>query len=346
LGEAGRKDEARRRLDSVLAFGPAAFPRSSRNLFLAQRLLLARNLDEFLRYAARVPAGITYNTDGQELPPELDPEVEISFGQVPKISPAGRPLFDADFAKLINERMPVDILKRAAASHILPPPIRSEVAIASWVRAILLNDEQSAAELTPILEDLAPAMKPYLRASLDLPTVESRSFGAIFLILRFPGVRPYVRAGLGRGTALDRLAWARDNWWCPWAPGAESPFPNRYWGETRISAPLMPIHPNGNVRLPVFINDGQRELAEKELHELQSLGTAPNYLAQQVMLYAKRYPDDPRIPEALHLVVRATREGCTNDETGNLSRAAFQLLKKRYGKSVWARKTKYWYRGL
>ena len=68
---------------------------------------------------------------------------------------------------------------------------------------------------------------------------------------------------------------------------------------------------------------------------------APNYLAQQVIDWAKGHPDDKRVPEALHLAVRATRYGCTNKLTTNHSKKAFDLLHQRYPKSEWARKTKY-----
>jgi hypothetical protein len=44
-----------------------------------------------------------------------------------------------------------------------------------------------------------------------------------------------------------------------------------------------------------------------------------------------------------HLAVRATRYGCTDDETSQWSSKAFQLLRRRYPKSEWAAKTKYHY---
>ena len=63
----------------------------------------------------------------------------------------------------------------------------------------------------------------------------------------------------------------------------------------------------------------------------------------QVLAWAKRTPDDPRMPEALHLAVRSTRYGCTNAKTTQFSKQAFQLLHKQYPKSPWAQQTKYWY---
>jgi hypothetical protein len=54
--------------------------------------------------------------------------------------------------------------------------------------------------------------------------------------------------------------------------------------------------------------------------------------------------DDPRAPEALHLAVRATRYGCKDEKTGSFSKQAYDALHKKYPKSTWAQKTKYWYK--
>ena len=69
----GRQDEARAGLDALLSPGrPLSI--SAKNLFLAQRLRLARSLDEFLRDAPRVIVGGEYWGDparpGFALPPE------------------------------------------------------------------------------------------------------------------------------------------------------------------------------------------------------------------------------------------------------------------------------------
>jgi len=42
-------------------------------------------------------------------------------------------------------------------------------------------------------------------------------------------------------------------------------------------------------------------------------------------------------------VVRATRYGCTDKETVNYSKAAFDLLHKRYPNSEWTKKTPYYF---
>ena len=63
-----------------------------------------------------------------------------------------------------------------------------------------------------------------------------------------------------------------------------------------------------------------------------------------IISYSELHPDDPRVPEALHLVVRATRYPRWNQgSTGEVSRAAFRVLHRRYPGSPWTEKTPYWF---
>jgi hypothetical protein len=92
-----------------------------------------------------------------------------------------------------------------------------------------------------------------------------------------------------------------------------------------------------------FLTAAQKAAAQAEVQKLRALDTAPNYLVAQVLAWAKRTPDDPRVPEALHLAVRSTRYGCTDTKTTQFSKQAFQVLHKQYPQSSWAQQTKYWY---
>jgi len=75
---------------------------------------------------------------------------------------------------------------------------------------------------------------------------------------------------------------------------------------------------------------------------LPSFARSYLYVAYR-QLNGKGFSQDPRVPEALHLAVRSTRYGCTDDNTTKFSKQAFQLLHKNYPKSEWAAKTKYWF---
>jgi hypothetical protein len=94
---------------------------------------------------------------------------------------------------------------------------------------------------------------------------------------------------------------------------------------------------------PWWLTDPERSEARSQWQKLSAIGTAPNYLTGEVLAYAEHHPEDPLVPQALHLAVRSTRFGCTNIETTKLSKAAFDFLHEHYPQSEWSAKTKYYY---
>ena len=75
------------------------------------------------------------------------------------------------------------------------------------------------------------------------------------------------------------------------------------------------------------------------------------YLAPSLLAWAGTRPAGDEAPKALHLLVAATRMECTSGTEkpekeqmrARYSRAAFDLLKKEYPDSKWAKATKYFY---
>jgi hypothetical protein len=65
------------------------------------------------------------------------------------------------------------------------------------------------------------------------------------------------------------------------------------------------------------------------------LADGPDWLNERALAWAKKLPDDPRIPEALHFAVIAEKVG---GEKG-LGKTCFKLLHDRYRSSPWAGKT-------
>ena len=83
------------------------------------RMKLARNPDEFLKYALRYPAAIEgdesidYPTEGQGFETvSIGPEASYALGE--------GPLLDSDSAQSMNAWMPLSLLKQLARSPILP----------------------------------------------------------------------------------------------------------------------------------------------------------------------------------------------------------------------------------
>lgn len=326
--EAGRMDAARKQLDTLLAAGAQTLPPSALNQFRSLRLRVAASLDEFLKYAQRVPSGFTYDEDGRELPAEQTDDFEK-----PKQTPRNKLSWDEDATRALNEAMPLAVLKEAAVNTTLPAHLRRELALAVWTRAVLLDDEATAAELAPLVAGLVPQLKEELGAYTAAADQAARKFAAIYLILKFPGARPSVDGGTGRTVELEKIEDYRDNWWCQYGHVAD---PDNPFGKRPAKAGAVG---------PLFLTAAQKTAANSEWKRLAALGTAPNYLCVQAIKWANTQPADPRAPEALHLAVRATRYGCTNDQTGTLSKQAYDTLHRKYPKSEWAQKTKYWFKG-
>jgi len=333
LLQGGTKDEARQHLDTVLARGDAAFPPSALNLLRALRVQVARNLDEFLTYAQRVPSGITYDIDGRELPTQLFGETMVASAES---LPASAMLahFDEDTTRLMNQAWPVSLRRDAVMRAVLPAHLRRELALATWIEAVVLDQIPVAQELVPVVAEQIPELRPSLDAYLTAPSNDAKKFIAVFLMLKYPGTRPYVDPGVGRLTPLDKIDDYRDNWWCA--------LKDKEAEEERQQGTRVPLIPAGAGGLD-FLTAAQKQAAQVDSQKLHAIETGPNYLVAQVLAWAKHMPDDPRVPEALHLAVRSTRYGCTNAKTTQFSKQAFQLLHKQYPKSPWAQQTKYWY---
>jgi tetratricopeptide (TPR) repeat protein len=325
---AGRFNEARAMLDELLRKDRAHLNASALNSLRHQRMLVASNLDEFLTYAQSVPAGMSWNDDGREIPEDpADASEDVK-------SLRGKPLFDDDAAKVLNEKIPLSLLKQAAVSKTLPDHLRRDVAQAAWLRSVILRDEVTAAELAPALKSLVPEMASLLENFLAAHDPQAKQFAGIYAWLKFPGLEPIVDAGIGRQIPLGEQDSYRDNWWCAAA----------FTPSTDDSEDGAKKRAANEVMAPAFLTRAQQANANKEYVLLSSLGAAPNYISQQVVEWATRNPNDPRVPEALHLAVNTTRHGCTDKQTGKWSKAAYDFLHRRYPNNAWTKRTPYWFK--
>ena len=331
----GKEQETRKELDRELSTAGASFPISARNQFLAMRMKLSTNLDELLRFAQRMP-------DVTADPPTLLGSTAENAG----------PMFDADGAITLTEKLPLRRMADAAKSEVLPAPLRRDVAIAAWTRAVLLKNEAIAVEIAPVLAQLAPVLKPGLDEYVAAKDPASRDFAAVLILLRTPRLRPFVSDSIS-GVSFPTDAEIRDAqsiagnvWWCGFATKDESGKPQRdnvYREAASLTDPLTQLYSTGTVPVPGFLSAEERAARDNELQQLASQEGAPVFLGQKALDWAKAHPDDPRVPEALHLVVHATRYGCHSELIGEYSKAAFDLLHMQYPKSDWAKRTPYWF---
>jgi hypothetical protein len=217
---------------------------------------------------------------------------------------------DADAARILNRHVPLSLLKRASERALLPESVRRDLREVVWVRSVLL------AAQPPDPED-------------------------VLRLLRSPGLKPYVDAGLGRSIQeTGKIESFRDNWWC--AIGTEDHWFYDYPRRIEMSDALARLYGKSGPAAP-FLSAAEQAEAGEQWERLKSVPTAPNWLASQVLDWAGRKPDDARLPEALHLAVRATRYGCADQRSGEYSKRAFEQLHRRFPASEWAKKTPYWY---
>ena len=325
----GRSNATRDELDRLLKRNESGFPLGSRNLLNEERLKLTTSLEDFLQHAPEtpVPSEVDFNT-GEDVPAESTQKTS-------------QPLFNRYAAEILVKRLPLELMIQAAESPTLPKHLRREVARTAWVRSVLIDDLSSAEKLQPVLQSLDTPLWHGMESFRSATGNPERHFAGVFIILNNPGMKPSVRESSLRPATLGELDEYRDNWWCTdMGVGAN-------WGQS-----YEPYNKDVNLKFtdrdpdfpfPTWLTESQRNSAKSEWGKLSEVGTAPNYLAEQVIEYAKQHGKDPRVPQALHLAVRSTRFGCTNIETTKFSKAAFDFLHEHYPGDEWAAKTKYYY---
>ena len=138
-------------------------------------------------------------------------------------------------------------------------------------------------------------------------------------MLKAPGMQPFILGGAGRRAPIDRLDSLRDNWW--------------------YDLKRLPAAVGGP---PSFLSPDELADLSRERERLREIPAAPEYLGGIVLAWARAHRTDARVPEALHLVVRAGRFGMAPPKLPT-SRAAFELLHRRYPGSEWTGKTPLWF---
>lgn len=323
LSSTGKAAEARALADTVIAgMGPETMA-STRNEFLAVRMTTARNLAEFLADAPRTIIGSS--SENADLA-RCDTQPADATQQPGTWLPCAPLQFDADAAGYLNTQMPLALLEQAAESSALPAHLRQAVAEMAWVRALALDD-------TAALARMAKLLPGRMRQTAGV----GDGFPATLALLKAPGVRPYLDAGVQRSESFAELDHFRDNWWCGrWTDGIVQLGPNSYSGQAPTVLPPL-----------AFLTPQQSQQAAAEATRMNALPQGLVWVGQRAIAYVKAHPEDKTDPETLALIVAATRWGCAEynspDAQKAVSKEAFEMLHSRYPKSEWALKTKYYY---
>ena len=312
LLDVGAFDQARQGLDAASPIVDAGRGSvADRNRVHTLRLRAATAADDVLRFAQQEPleVGAEIDTIGplhvwQGLEEQID-----AFG-------AAR-LFANDALGAINLLTPGEIfgaIERGIVDEHLVP----QLALMAWTRALLLEDWSAAHAADTVMRSTHPVLAKDLDA-LRQATPEDRPFVAAAALLRLPASRPDLHPMFEQRDAITELDFLGTDWWCG--------------GEAFDLAEVSSV--------ALFHDDPQRHhLAER----LRTLPPATLGLGNTVLGWADAHPNDPRVPEALHRVVYATRHACRwGEDVKPVSKGAFDRLHRRYSDSPWTEKTPYWF---
>ncbi len=283
---------------------------SARNLFLQERFATATTTSEAAASLMRTENG----------------SFDADTGEQAKSAPQRPETVAADGQRWLNSGLAAADLYALGADTRLPQTLRARIGVAAWMRFDLLGQGEEALKAAQQVEQSSTLLAPVMRKYRALPDAPERRHWMMLNATRYnltPMAGAYVAGDISLQPADDATA----SMWCKMPPKAGA----EYSEDVKLEkAPAMPQ--TGNVAL-----------RDKELAQLGALKTATGFLGEHVMQRAVKVPNDPDLPWLLHVVVQSTRGGCLDDDAKSLSKRAFNLLHKRYGKSEWADKTPYFY---
>jgi tetratricopeptide (TPR) repeat protein len=315
----GLRDEARQWADEALRTN---LIRSSRNRILYERLKLARNWDEFLQSAPRRPEPNTVEYDNHELTAPGAPQKWAS-----------QTLLDSDSTQILNRYVPLALYRDAIHSASLTRDLQVTLAQAGFARALILGRIPEAREFMQRAVELQPQLAGNVKEFLSAANDEEARFAGVLLSLRTNSPSGILMPGLTAPSDLRHASYAG----------------NIHWGFSESSWNMSFVSRSG-LNLPIdlsFLTPQQRTQADEEWKILSARATcASTYLENEALNWARKHPEDARVPESLYLTVRTTFFGCREDtgpSLGDRSREAYNLLHQRYPNSEWTKKTPYWY---
>ena len=302
----------------------------------ALRLQLARaapNWKKYIEWASLKPLDLPWSDEFAERLPES------RFGHISRDTT----LFSEETTGLIDVLFTPSMILSVLSASGLSDYQRSRLAIAGWTKAMLAEDLDAALKLSPWIIRHAP----HLATSLaGFEAAEDKHFEAAWIVIHHPGLSPWLEPGVGRTEwygldaadtedahfetmglrpAADRvgLSMSRHNWWCTGSVESIAKKVERIGGT-----------------LPYFARSIDLDQTAEDFALQQK--TAAEAFGPQIIRYARGHLNDPRVPEALHRVVFATRYSCESGP-GAVSRGAYVLLHEHFGYSRWADKTPHWY---
>jgi hypothetical protein len=321
LDKGGKEAEVRDALDKVINNPPADLPTGALNEFKTQRLELSRNLAEFVRFGVQKPLCVCSNGGTEQVPDDVGSIVSSGKPE------STNPMFTPEAGGVVDNKLPLSEFKPLVSVAALPASLKNDIAWPGWVRAILVGDDAAARELAPLVKTFDKAKGPLVDAYLAAATPEERKFAAVNLMMHYSSAQPNPEWGPMNEDGYGDAA----GWW---------------WSDKPVIGKIQVGYDSGSTVEefePLFLTPAQQAQAKAQIAKLEKVEGAPNYFAKVVFAYQKTHPADPRVPEALHWLVKSTHYGASDDATHTFSKQAFTMLHTKYKTSPWTKKTPYYY---
>ncbi len=180
------------------------------------------------------------------------------------------------------------------------------------------------------------------------------------ILVNAPGIwEPITMTGGSDAMALDSFDHNDKNWWCPFEPdrqlgglrgdldsltGAE----RAGWSAKALEAVLeadamagLAAKREGVLKAHPVV----KSVSWSEIKALSQMASAPRLLAGAATRWGKvARKEDGAAAEALALAIKTTRYGCNwHGGHGKYSKAAYDVLHRRFGTTPWATQTPYWF---
>jgi hypothetical protein len=297
-------------VDGVLKWPQEALSRQDANAFRRIALARATTIYEFARFAPRESTMPIYGVS---------------------------PNIDLDSVSIFNEGLPLDELVRIFSMKHLPEKFHRELMGVIWTRSFVLKRWDVIRRLAPQVKVLIPESVDLVNDMLKESNKTKRQAIGAMLLARYPGIVGNVTANITYSEKLNEFALPnmhrsmsqdgeRKNWWCFFSSDI-------YWGSNgwETASDISP---------PKFLSKKSIEALKTERQKLLAIPNATDYLSKIVMNWARATPRDPRLPQALYMLIRSSRGGCIQHPN---SRQMFMHLHKYFPNNRWTKITRVYY---
>ena len=264
--------------------------------------------------------------------------------------------FENMSARSFFEHLSTGALGRLAARERVPAEYRSAFARLAWTR-LYATGRPVPLKLDLLMRRLNPEITREWRSAPG----NGADPRLLLDVLRSPGLNILMRRpenpGYGEAndpglTRIDTFEHSDNNWWCAWQPDrhrrlASVDLYRQFLAGSDWSAQSSAKEDQALERLRPLLRRSwlwKSRMSAAEERRLTGMDCAPKLLAERAVRWASLAGPANGQDEALALAVRATRYGCQRQGGhGAYSKAAFELLHRRFAGSAAARRTPYWF---